>query len=79
MTGQNVLQVDEILRHILSLVTNSSCHDRPTLYAAAQVNSLWSSVALDILWADISLRDWYHFLGIAHTFVSRVIVGIDVL
>lgn len=68
----SIFRVEEILRIILSFAGDSSGYDKRTLQAAAQVNSTWSSIALDYLWADISLQDWYRFIGVACKYVSKL-------
>lgn len=59
----NVFQIDELLCHILSFVKDGSKDERSALYAVAQVNTHWSHIGLNLLWSDITLQDWFRFIG----------------
>lgn len=58
-----IFNLEEILDHVLSMARESSDPDRPTLYAAARVNTQWSAIALNYLWSDMTLQHLLYFLG----------------
>ena len=59
----NILNLEEILDQVLALVRIGSELDRKTLYAAARVNTQWSTIALNYLWSDMTLQHLLYFLG----------------
>lgn len=68
---RSIFKMEELLDLILSFVKNDSRGgNKATLFAAAQVNSRWLHLALDYLWSDIAIHEWYRFLGLSHQYVS---------
>ncbi|KAI0087768.1 hypothetical protein BDY19DRAFT_994663 [Irpex rosettiformis] len=58
-----IFNLEEILDQVLSLARQGPDLDRQTLYAAARVNSQWSTIALNYLWSDMTLQHLLYFIG----------------
>jgi hypothetical protein len=61
--SHTIFEIEEILEHVIKMTSLGSEPDRRTLFAAARVNSQWSTIALNYLWADLKLQNLLSFLG----------------